>query len=66
MWFEYAGEKVLYIVAGRLSVEFDGRPTEHLAPGDCIIHPGTIAHRWSVEGDQPVRLFLVITRRPET
>ena len=63
VWFEHAGEKVLYIVAGRLTVEFDGRQSEHLAPGDCIIHPGTIAHRWVVESDEPVHLFLVITRR---
>lgn len=62
VWFEHGGEKVLYVIEGTLAVEFDGRPTEHLGPGDCIVHPGSIGHRWVVEGDAPVRLFLVITR----
>ena len=35
-----------------------------LGPGDCLVHPGTIAHRWTVEGDDPVRLFLVVLPRP--
>jgi transcriptional regulator with XRE-family HTH domain len=62
VWFEHPGEKVLHLIEGRLAVEFDGRPPEHLGPGDCIVHPGTIAHRWVVEGDEPVRLFLVVVR----
>ena len=62
VWFEHPGDKVLHLIEGHLAVEFDGRATEHLGPGDCIVHPGTIAHRWRVEGDAPARIFLVVVR----
>jgi transcriptional regulator with XRE-family HTH domain len=64
VWFQHPGEKVLHVIEGHLAVELDGRATEHLGPGDCIVHPGTIAHRWQVTGDQPVRIFLVVVRPP--
>jgi len=64
VWFEHDGDKVLYLVSGRLAIELERHPTEHLGPGDCIVHPGDVAHRWSVESEEPVRLFLVIVRRP--
>ncbi len=64
VWFEHPGEKVLYVVEGALAVELDGRPTEHLRTGDCLVHPSSIAHRWTVEGSDVVRLFLVATRPP--
>jgi transcriptional regulator with XRE-family HTH domain len=62
VWFEHGGDKVLYLVSGRLAIELEHHPTEHLGPGDCIIHPGDVAHRWIVESDEPVHLFLVIIR----
>lgn len=64
VWFEHPGDKVLHLIQGRLRVEFATRPAEHLGPGDCIVHPGSIAHRWAVEGDEAVRLFLVVVRPP--
>ena len=57
------GNKVLYVVAGRMSVEFDRRPTVSLSAGDCLVHPGDVAHRWAVDGDEVLRLFLVITHQ---
>ncbi|MCU1360729.1 MAG: family transcriptional regulator [Ilumatobacteraceae bacterium] len=65
VWFRHLGEKILYLVAGRLAVELEHRPTVMLGPGDCVIHPGSIAHRWQVHGDEPVRLFLVIVRNDD-
>lgn len=62
VWFAHPGEKVLYLADGRLAVEFEHRPTQVLGPGDCLVHPGDIPHRWRVEGDEQVRLFLVIVR----
>ena len=62
VWTRTSGEKVLHVIDGRVAVELDGRPTEHLGPGDCIVHPGAIAHRWTVEGPDPARLFLVVVR----
>lgn len=53
---------MLYVVAGRLAVEFDRRSAVHLGPGDCLLHPGDVAHRWVVEGDEVLRLFLVIVQ----
>lgn len=61
VWFRHDGDKVLHLVEGHLRIEFEHRPTERLGPGDTVIHAGAIAHKWVVEGDEPVRLFLVIT-----
>ena len=55
---------VLHLIAGALTVELAGLPTVELAAGDCLVHPGPIAHRWSVVGDEVAHLFLVITRSP--
>jgi transcriptional regulator with XRE-family HTH domain len=64
VWFRHEGEKVLHVIAGRLRVDFDqpGEPARDLGPGDTVIHTGAIPHRWTVQGTEPVHLFLVITR----
>lgn len=63
VWFRHEGDKVLHVIEGRLLVEFDqdGEPPRTLGPGDTIVHAGRIPHRWVVV-DEPVRLYLVITR----
>ena len=61
-WFEHAGHKVLHLIAGRLDVEFHQHDTVRLEPGDTLVHPGTVAHRWSVPAASDVHLFLVVTR----
>jgi transcriptional regulator with XRE-family HTH domain len=63
VWFEHPGNKVLYVVAGQMSIEFDRRPTVFLGAGDCLVHPGDVAHRWAVAGEEVLRLFLVITHQ---
>jgi transcriptional regulator with XRE-family HTH domain len=63
VWFAHEGEKILYVVDGGLVVEFDHAATQTLGPGDCLVHPGQIAHRWAVAGSH-VWLFLVIVRPP--
>jgi transcriptional regulator with XRE-family HTH domain len=62
VWFEHPGDTVLHLIDGTLRVEFESRPAVVLSAGDCLVHPGTISHRWSVVGDTRVRLFLVIVR----
>lgn len=62
VWFAHPGVKVLYVADGALAVDFEARPTRHLARGDCIVHSAEIPHRWQVEGDEPVRLFLTVMR----
>ena len=62
VWYEHPGDSVLHLLAGSLRIELAGRPAVVLGPGDCIVHPGAIAHRWAVVGADPVRLFLVVVR----
>jgi transcriptional regulator with XRE-family HTH domain len=66
VWYEHPGDVVLHLIDGHLSVELAGQPTVELSAGDCVVHPGPIPHRWSVLGDAPALLFLVITRSPIT
>ncbi|HEX4980367.1 MAG TPA: XRE family transcriptional regulator [Ilumatobacteraceae bacterium] len=62
VWYDHPGDVVLHLIEGRLRVELTGRPTVDLDPGDCLVHPGDVPHRWSMIGAEPVRLFLVIIR----
>jgi|EndMetStandDraft_8_1072994.scaffolds.fasta_scaffold521653_2 transcriptional regulator with XRE-family HTH domain len=64
VWYAHDGRKVLHLIEGRLRVELEGRDDVHLEPGDCLVHAARIPHRWSIEGDGPVRLFLVVLRDP--
>jgi quercetin dioxygenase-like cupin family protein len=64
VWYAHPGRKVLHLIAGSLRVEFDGRDDVLLHAGDCLVHTARIPHRWAIEGDAPVRLFLVIVRDP--
>ena len=64
VWYAHAGRKVLHLIEGRLRVELEGREDVHLEPGDCLVHAARIPHRWSIEGEHPVRLFLVVLRDP--
>ena len=64
VWYEHPGDVILHLIEGRLKVEFTGNSSVELEPGDCLVHPGEIPHRWSVLDKGPVRLFLVITRPP--
>jgi transcriptional regulator with XRE-family HTH domain len=64
VWYEHPGNVVLHLIEGGLLVEFAGLPTAALGPGDCVVHPGAVPHRWSVLGREHVRLFLVINSTP--
>lgn len=65
VWYEHPGEVVLHLIVGRLRVELTGHPDVELGPGDCLVHPGAVPHRWTVVGRDTVRLFLVIVRHPD-
>ncbi|MGD9997409.1 MAG: helix-turn-helix domain-containing protein [Ilumatobacteraceae bacterium] len=62
VWFQHPGDKVLFLIDGALRVDFVGRPSRSLRAGDCLVHAGEVPHRWQVEGDEDVRLLLVVTR----
>jgi transcriptional regulator with XRE-family HTH domain len=63
VWFEHPGDVVLHLLDGYLRLELAGRIPVELGPGDCVVHPGPIPHRWTVEGDEPAQIFLVVVRR---
>ena len=58
-WFESDGDLTVYVVAGRITVSIEGRGQWELGAGDAIAHPGALRNRWSVVGDDPVRILLV-------
>jgi quercetin dioxygenase-like cupin family protein len=64
VWYAHDGVKVLYLVAGQLTIEFEQHPAERLGPGDSVIHSSRIPHRWVIEEDGPVRLLIVVVRPP--
>lgn len=64
VWYAHEGRKVLHLLDGHLTVEFEGHPAVALDPGDCLVHAGRIPHRWSAPGGGRLRLFLVIVRDP--
>jgi transcriptional regulator with XRE-family HTH domain len=62
VWYQHPGDTVLHLIEGRLQVDLEGRPPVVLGPGDCLVHPGSIAHRWQLVGSTSIRLFVVIVR----
>jgi transcriptional regulator with XRE-family HTH domain len=58
-WLEHAGEDFVYVVEGRLRVEFGSGRAESLDAGDAIWYAARQRHRWRAVDDQPIRLVLV-------
>ena len=65
-WFESDGELTVYVIDGRISVDLEGSDSWELGPGDALTHPGGLRNRWSVVGQDPVRIILVYTGDRET
>ncbi len=57
------GEELVYVLAGRLEVDLEGREATVLGPGDAYAFPATAAHCWRAVGDAQVR-FLIVTSPP--
>jgi transcriptional regulator with XRE-family HTH domain len=57
----HQGEELLYVISGRVRMEFDGDEPVTLSAGDLLYYPATIAHRWFAVGDQPTRFLFVHT-----
>ncbi|MGN0099937.1 helix-turn-helix domain-containing protein [Dietzia sp. CH92] len=58
-WFESDGELCVYVLEGTIAVDLEGAEPYELGPGDALTHPGGLRNRWSVVGDDPVRIILV-------
>lgn len=62
VWFQHPGDVILHLIEGELRVEFADRDDVLLSGGDSLVHPGSISHRWSVQGDTEVRILVTIVR----
>ena len=58
---QHAGEEMIYVVSGKLTVELDGRKPVDLARGDSLYYPATIPHRWFTRGSSPARFLIIAT-----
>ncbi|MBM9468821.1 helix-turn-helix domain-containing protein [Nakamurella leprariae] len=77
-WFAGPGPTCVYLLAGRLDIEFDppttldgaagmtdrlvAPGTVRLRPGDFLTHPGAVPHRWSTVQGGAARVLLIARR----
>lgn len=57
--WSHVGEEVVFVLEGSFSVEVDGHGTERLHPGDSMVFPANVPHRW-IGGDTDTRILNVI------
>ncbi|WP_052745278.1 cupin domain-containing protein [Streptomyces sp. WM6386] len=53
--FEHPGDEFVHVVDGEIEVELQtpsGPRLERLGPGDSLIYPGGVPHRWRAPGDR--------------
>ncbi|GAA1559527.1 XRE family transcriptional regulator [Kribbella lupini] len=58
-WFQHHGEDFVYVIRGRLIVEFQQRGEIELATGDALHHDGDLPHRWRQVDDSGTEVLLV-------
>jgi transcriptional regulator with XRE-family HTH domain len=58
-WLEHPGEDFVYVMSGRMIVEFGSGRSEQLDAGDCIWYVARQRHRWRKVDDQPIHVLLV-------
>jgi len=58
-WFTSDSEHALYVLAGALRFEFEGRPEILLDEGDAIFYDSRTPHRWHTVPDRRARVILV-------
>ncbi|MGH3586001.1 MAG: helix-turn-helix domain-containing protein [Pseudonocardia sp.] len=61
-YFQHVGHEMVYVVSGRIEVDFDGGRREELGPAEVASYPGNLRHRWRVLGDDPVRVLVIVSR----
>ena len=62
-WFHHGGEDFVYVISGRIVVEFDDGSQVDLAAGDSLHHAGTVGHRWLLADDAPAEVLCVVAPR---
>ncbi len=63
-FYEHEGAEFLTVITGRIVVDFEGRGSSELGPGDSIYFEGGIRHRWHGLEPGGYRLF-VVKEKPE-
>lgn len=63
-FYAHDGAEFLYVVSGRVAVDFEGRESSVLNEGDSIYFEGGIRHRWHAVEPGGYRLFIV-KEKPE-
>jgi transcriptional regulator with XRE-family HTH domain len=58
-WLEHGGEDFVYVVEGRLRVEFGSGRSEQLDAGDAIWYSAHQRHRWRPVDDGAIRILLI-------
>ena len=61
--WSHAGEEILHVLEGSVSVELEGHRLETLEVGDTIVFEATVPHRW-VGGDSEARLLNIVVLPP--
>ena len=56
--FVHAEDEFVYVLAGRVRIELDGR-VHDLEPGASVSSPGGTLHRWWSADGAPFRLLVV-------
>ncbi len=57
--WSHAGEEILYVLSGRISVELEGHDLETLHPGDTMVFEASVPHRW-IGGDTEAKVLNII------
>ena len=57
--WSHMGEEVVFVLEGSFSVEVAGHGTETLHPGDSMVFPANVPHRW-IGGEADTRILNVI------
>lgn len=60
-WFAQAGEVLVHVVGGAITVEFADGERIDLDAGDSLHHEGAVAHRWVLRGSAPAEVLVVLT-----
>ena len=56
----HAGEEILFVLEGSISVELEGHGLEILHPGDTMVFSANVPHRWVGGGSESKLLNIVV------
>jgi transcriptional regulator with XRE-family HTH domain len=64
-WWRHEGEDLVYVISGAIRVEVEGAAPTNVCAGESAHLVETHrAHRWSLAGDEPARILLIVGNVP--